>query len=147
LIRLLKMIFGSLWTIVQGMKVTFNYFPRRAVTLQYPTERKEPPRMFRGKLAYSQDKCILCRQCERVCPNQCIAIRMTGKGKNAQLDAYVVDHALCCYCGLCVETCPTDAIWFTQEYELSGYTREDCILDQHHLPPVMPSTGEEPWTG
>ena len=147
MIRALKAIFGSLWTILQGMWVTIRYFIRPAVTLQYPTERKDPPRMHRGKLAYSADKCILCLQCEKVCPSACIAIRTTGKGKKAKLDAYVVDHALCCFCGLCVEACPTDAIWMTQEYELAAYTREDCVFDQHQLLELMPATGEEPWTG
>lgn len=145
--RILKAIFESLWTIVQGMRVTLGYFPRRAVTLQYPTERKALPRMHRGKLAYSIEKCIACRMCEQICPDQCIAIRTTGKGKSAKIDAYVVDHGLCCFCGLCVEVCPTDAIWMTQEYELAAYARESCVYDQDTMPPAMPSTGEEPWTG
>ena len=145
--RVLRNIVGSLWTILQGMWVTVRYFVKPAVTLQYPTERKPPPRMHRGKIAYSEEKCILCRQCEQTCPDQCIAIRMTGKGKTAKCDAYVIDHALCCFCGLCVEVCPTDAIWMTQEYELAAYARPACVYDQHTMPPLMPTTGEEPWTG
>ena len=35
------------------------------------------------------------------------------------LDRFDIDYALCMYCGICVEVCPFDALFWSPEYEYS----------------------------
>ena len=35
------------------------------------------------------------------------------------LDRFDIDYALCMYCGICVEVCPFDALFWSPEFEYS----------------------------
>jgi NADH-quinone oxidoreductase subunit I len=35
------------------------------------------------------------------------------------LDRFDIDYALCMYCGICVEVCPFDALFWSPDYEYS----------------------------
>jgi ferredoxin len=66
--------------------------------------------------------------CSRECPDWCIYIeghkerrQPKGEGKRAKaynvLDRFAIDYALCMYCGICVEVCPYDALFWSPEFE------------------------------
>lgn len=69
------------------------------------------------------DLCILCRACEDVCPWDCIymlsgdivadadsaAVR-DAAGNSAAV--FVIDDVECTRCGICVERCPSDALFY-----------------------------------
>ena len=68
--------------------------------------------------------------CARHCPDWCIYIeghkekrpprREGGRERTVSvLDRFDIDYALCMYCGICVEVCPFDALFWSPEYEYS----------------------------
>jgi ferredoxin len=46
------------------------------------------------------------------------------------LDRFDIDYALCMYCGICVEVCPFDALFWSPEYEYSEPRIADLLHDK-----------------
>ena len=133
-------------SLIKGMEVTGKELFTKKVTEQYPENRAELkiPERFRATLQFIYDdegyhKCIACKTCERNCPNGTIEIitRMVdlpnGK-KKMKLDKYMYDLGSCTFCGLCVSTCPTDAIEFSNDFEQAVFRREALIKQLNYLP-------------
>ncbi len=133
-------------SLIKGMEVTGKELFTKKVTEQYPENRAELkiPERFRATLQFIYDdegyhKCIACKTCERNCPNGTIQIttRMVdlpnGK-KKMKLDKYIYDLGSCTFCGLCVSTCPTDAIEFSNDFEQAVFRREALIKQLNYLP-------------
>ncbi len=146
----IKEYFSSLFkgthSLIKGMEVTGKELFTKKVTEQYPENRAELkiPERFRATLQFIYDdegyhKCIACKTCERNCPNGTIQIitRMVdlpnGK-KKAKLDKYMYDLGSCTFCGLCVSTCPTDAIEFSNDFEQAVFRREALLKQLNYLP-------------
>ena len=51
-----------------------------------------------------------------------------------KLDKYMYDLGSCTFCGLCVSTCPTDAIEFSNDFEQAVFRREALIKQLNYLP-------------
>ena len=133
--------------LVKGVGVTFKemtktVFPNEgakklkpnpskgAVTVQYPHEKEAPATRARGVIALLEENCTVCMLCARSCPDWCIYIeghkqkapprRPGGKERTVSaLDRFDIDYALCMYCGICVEVCPFDALFWSPEFEYS----------------------------
>ena len=133
-------------SLIKGMEVTGKELFTKKVTEQYPENRAELkiPERFRATLQFIYDdegyhKCIACKTCERNCPNGTIQIitRMVdlpnGK-KKMKLDKYMYDLGSCTFCGLCVCTCPTDAIEFSNDFEQAVFRREALLKQLNYLP-------------
>jgi formate hydrogenlyase subunit 6/NADH:ubiquinone oxidoreductase subunit I len=70
--------------------------------------------------------------CEQVCPDECIHIVSEKKpeGKGKRLVSFEINYERCCFCGLCVDPCPTTpltAIYMSHDYELADYRREGFV--------------------
>lgn len=119
--------------ILKGMALTLRHMFSRAVTIQYPKERRPIAPGFRGQHALAKShgraKCVGCGLCASICPSQCISISR-AKG---QVQKYEVDILRCIYCGFCVEACPYGAVALTENYEYSAYRREDLIFGKDRL--------------
>jgi NADH-quinone oxidoreductase subunit I len=133
--------------LVGGLAVTFETLVRRKVTVKYPVEKLPVSHRFHGLLALpidpetGKDRCIICFQCERICPDRCIHIEAEGKGKDRVLTRFDIEMDKCCYCGYCVEVCPTEAIVFVPHYETSTYHRGRLLYtldDLHRAAPKEP---------
>ena len=139
-------LFEGTHSLIKGMEVTGKELFTKKVTEQYPENRAELkiPERFRATLQFIYDeegyhKCIACKTCERNCPNGTIQIitRMVdlpnGK-KKMKLDKYMYDLGSCTFCGLCVSTCPTDAIEFSNDFEQAVFRREALLKQLNYLP-------------
>ena len=49
------------------------------------------------------------------------------------VDKYQLDGGLCIYCGLCVESCPFDALFMGYSYERGSYRRREQFLGKEEL--------------
>lgn len=75
-------------------------------------------------LRCSSDVCVGCTFCARTCPDYCITVdRIDDPGARA-VARYDLDLSKCCFCGLCAEQCPTNALRHTGQYELTFFTRD-----------------------
>ena len=146
----IKEYFSSLFkgthSLNKGMELTSKELFTKKFTEQYPENRAELkiPERFRATLQFIYDeegyhKCIACKTCERNCPNGTIQIttRMVdlpnGK-KKMKLDKYIYDLGSCTFCGLCVNTCPTNAIEFSNDFEQAVFRREALVKQLNYLP-------------
>ena len=50
-----------------------------------------------------------------------------------KLDRFDIDYSLCMYCGICVEVCPFDALFWSPEYEYSEPRIADLLHDKDRL--------------
>ena len=114
--------------LVEGLKVTARTLARRSVTEQYPDVLPELPPRSRGVIALMEENCTSCMLCARECPSWCIYIdshteTAPSVGEQARersrnvLDRFAIDFSLCMYCGICIEACPFDALFWSPEFE------------------------------
>lgn len=144
-------------SLVKGMQVTGKEFITPKITERYPENRDTHhyPQRFRACLELIYDaegnhKCIACGTCERNCPNGTINIiskmvdTWDGK-KKKKLDRYVYDLGSCTFCQLCVTTCPTQALTFSNDFEQAVFTRAKLVKQLNYLPekPEPEPTEEE----
>lgn len=133
-----RVVQGAIGLLV-GLKSTLRTMFEPKVTVSYPIQKVNISNRWHGLLALpidpetDNDKCIICFQCERVCPDRCIHIEATGKGKDRLLTRFDIEMDKCCYCGLCVEVCPTEAIVFVPHYEASTFNRANLLYDLEDL--------------
>ena len=140
---------NGILSLVKGLKVTGKEFITPKITECYPENRETHPvaaPRFRAELHFNYDadgnhKCIACGSCERNCPNGTITIETkmvtTPLGtKKKKLDKYFYDLGSCTFCQLCVTTCPTDAIRFSNDFEQAVFTRDKLVKQLNYLPEV-----------
>lgn len=133
-------------SLVKGLQVTGKEFVTPKITEKYPDNRDNMnvAQRFRATLQFIYDKegnhrCIACGTCERNCPNGTISIATkmvdTWDGKKKKkLDRYIYDLGSCTFCQLCVTTCPTNAIEFSNDFEQAVFTRSKLVKQLNYLP-------------
>lgn len=123
-------IFSGFNSLLTGLGVTFRSMFRKKATIKYPHEPVPVSPMYRGPVRLiaeevgSEHKCIGCLACQRICPTNAIPVLTVAKNelnKNYPVD-FVIDDALCCYCGLCVDVCPTEALEHTRIGDMTAMT-------------------------
>ncbi len=107
---------------------------RKEVTEQYPDPissktADDLPSRSRGLLYNDIDRCTGCKDCEQVCPVDCIEVKTetgmdTGKVWVSKFD---IDFAKCVSCGLCVDVCAPQSLKHTRNYERAVYELPDLI--------------------
>jgi len=116
------------------------------VTISYPEVKDDLPLNSRNRLFNHVEGCISCNQCAVICPVDCIEIESRKKTDDEDSSAktppefkskplklkllkFDIDEALCCFCGLCTEVCPTVCLVHTPEFEYSKYDRDKLNYD------------------
>ena len=126
----IKFIVLSFVSILIGMKVTLKNLFSPAITLQYPQKKQAMYKNFRGMVDLVPENCVICYQCIKICP--VAALDLTHKQtttpdnkKKLEITKFTFNGELCCFCGLCEEICPTDAIYLNKMYEVSAVSHEE----------------------
>jgi NADH-quinone oxidoreductase subunit I len=152
--------------LMKGLAVTLKHALRPSITQQYPQEKPDLPPRTRGVIALKEANCTVCYKCSRECPDWCIYIdahkethepASGGKGRSMKvLDRFAIDYALCMYCGICVEVCPFDALFWSPEFEYSEYDIVELTHEKEKLeewtysvlpPPFIEDGAEVPAEG
>ena len=130
--------------LLKGLGVTIKQLFSRPATLMYPHERNELAPRTRGVIALMDENCTVCMLCSRECPDWCIYIdshketvppaKEGGRARTRNvLDRFAIDFSLCMYCGICVEVCPFDALWWSPEFEYSEYAMDELLHEKEKL--------------
>jgi NADH-quinone oxidoreductase subunit I len=148
--------------LVKGLMVTLKHLMQRSITQQYPKVRPDLPPRTRGVIALKQENCTVCYKCSRECPDWCIYIdahkethepASGGRARSVKvLDRFAIDYALCMYCGICVEVCPFDALFWAPDFDYSEYDIHELLHEKEKLeewtykvlPPPALEVGAEP---
>ncbi len=156
--------FRDIWlgiiTILKSMCVACKHFFTPSVTMQYPKQKSTAewtmPERARMKLFNKIEDCTGCGQCARACPTACITVKAEKRGKEEpevfasngtaiKMRTYIynIDMTLCCYCGICTFSCPTDCLVMTGDYEYSVYDKREHIYHFAKDKPLTPKAIEE----
>lgn len=128
----LKEIAIGFWSLITGMEVTLRYMFKKPVTVQYPREKLEMTKRFRGPIQFvlfdktGSHNCIGCFLCSNICPSKCYTIEAAktdgGQKRPTRFEYNVLQ---CSLCNLCVQVCPTKTLEHSRDYETAGYTPEE----------------------
>ena len=130
--------------LLKGLGITLKTMLKPASTQQYPHERPTLEPRTRGVIALMDENCTVCMLCSRECPDWCIYIdshketvppaKEGGRARTRNvLDRFAIDFALCMYCGICVEVCPFDALWWSPEFEYAEYEIDGLLHEMDKL--------------
>ncbi|HIV58007.1 MAG TPA: NADH-quinone oxidoreductase subunit I [Candidatus Stackebrandtia faecavium] len=140
--------------LAKGLAVTFQTLTRPAQTHQYPDESPQLPPRSRGVIALEESNCTVCMLCARECPDWCIyidshkeTVEVPGSTRTRQrnvLDQFDIDFSLCMYCGICIEVCPFDALFWSPEFEYAEHDIRNLLHDKDRLGEWMPTVPAPP---
>lgn len=144
--------------LVKGLSITLKYFFRRKATQQYPEQKRQPFRGYRGLHYFrpgekGEERCVACGLCAAVCPNNCIFIesaestdKITHPERNyAKIYSIVLER--CLFCGYCEEACPKEAIALSRGYDMSAYSRSEFFWTKDKLLATGLKVDEESFGG
>lgn len=129
---------------LRALTVTFENLFRKPTCYDYPFQQRERAPRYRASFALLHDeqgeeRCIGCKKCQNICPSGVITVTpekrespVTGKKRGYSKD-FTLDLVACCFCELCVQVCPEDAIAMGRLAEAPGYSREDLCLTMDKL--------------
>jgi NADH-quinone oxidoreductase subunit I len=130
--------------LAKGLATTFKTMTQKSVTAQYPDVKPELPPRSRGVIALLEENCTSCMLCARECPDWCIYIDshketvpaaepgQRDRTRNV-LDRFAIDYSLCMYCGICIEVCPFDALFWSPEFEYAEFDIVDLLHEKDRL--------------
>lgn len=140
----------------KGLATTAKTLARPAHTRQYPHEEPDLPERSHGVVALLEENCTSCMLCARECPDWCIYIDShkeeippeTEGGRARQknvLDRFEIDYSLCMYCGICIEVCPFDALFWAPDFAYAEGDIRNLLHDKERLGTWMRRVPESAW--
>lgn len=92
---------------------------------------------YKGRHLLFHDKCTGCQLCAIACEGVAEAIGMVKVDEkwkhNKKAIMPQIDYGKCVFCGLCVDACPFYALYMSNDYELSSYSKEALIYTPAQL--------------
>ena len=133
----------GMWVLLYTMFRTIFRPKKYLATVNYPKVKEQLVPRARGVIALDQEACTVCMLCARECPDWCIYIDSHKETLPAEgggrartrnvLDRFAIDFALCMYCGICVEVCPFDALFWSPEFEYAEYDIAELTHEKERL--------------
>jgi glutamate synthase (NADPH/NADH) small chain len=122
---------------------TLAFFGRKPVTVTL--EPRPAADNYRGFHLNDWELCIGCSTCQKVCDNAAITMVKIPSlpedpVKGVRNERPAIDYGRCCWCGLCVDICPTASLSLSREYVHT--CREDEIDSYFVLPDPNGMHGE-----
>lgn len=130
---------------LSGFWVTFSTQFKKAVTEQYPEDKRPTKPRFHGRHQLNRhpdglEKCVGCELCAWACPADAIYVEGADNTEVERFSpgerygrVYQINYLRCILCGLCIEACPTRALTMTNEYELADDDRTKMIYEKQDL--------------
>ena len=120
---------------ILGPLRALGFMARRAVTV--PLEPRPAEANYRGFHVNDWTLCIGCSTCQKVCDNAAITmVRIPGLPADpvtgVRNERPAIDYGRCCWCGLCVDICPTGSLSLSREYV---HTCREDELDSYFVLP------------
>ncbi|MDO5741154.1 MAG: 4Fe-4S binding protein [Ornithinimicrobium sp.] len=142
--------------LLKGLATTAKMLARRSHTAQYPHTEPVLPERSRGVVALLEDNCTSCMLCARECPSWCIYIDSHkeetppetegGRARSHNvLDQFDIDFSLCMYCGICIEVCPFDALFWAPDYAYAEGDIRNLLHGKERLGTWMKNVPESTW--
>jgi len=123
-----------------------------------------PPPRSRGTIGLLEENCTVCMLCARECPDWCLSVeghtelappvRAGGRPRVRNvLDRFAIDFSLCMYCGICIEVCPFDALFWAPELVPAEQAHDGLVEEREALrawmrdvppPPALDPLAEPP---
>ncbi len=126
--------------LISGLGLTLGYFlkPSKIITQQYPENRQTLvlPKRARSRIELVRDPhtgnflCLGCGVCVKACPNGSIEV-VRGKDpvtKKPVLEKFVYHFERCTVCGLCVDSCRTEALTMGRDFENAVYDSSQLTM-------------------
>ena len=117
---------------------------RRAVTAQYPDVKPELPPRSRGVIAPARGELHGLHAVRPRVP-RLVHLHRLAQGDDPGhrpaarerqrnvLDRFAIDFSLCMYCGICIEVCPFDALFWSPEFEYAELDIRDLTHEKDRL--------------
>ena len=98
----------------------------------------------RGVIGLLEENCTVCMLCARECPDWCLyidshsevepAVQPGGRDRVRHvLDRFAIDFSLCMYCGICIDACPFDALFWSPHHSYDQADVHDLIHERDQL--------------
>lgn len=106
-----------------------------------------------ASIALHPSSCTSCMLCVRECPDWCIEIEAHSEPdlqapqySNARrpamknvLDSFTIDFSQCMWCGICIDVCPFDALYWSSQEITAGKNKAQVIYGIDELAASLPS--------
>ena len=98
---------------------SLKQFGKNPHTIRYPEVPVEASDRYRGFHFNEIEECIGCGNCATICMNESIDMIPIEGVEGDKGDSGLrprIDYGRCCYCGLCVDVCPTGSLSLTKDF-------------------------------
>jgi NADH-quinone oxidoreductase subunit I len=132
--------------IIKGMFITFKHLFKKKATINYPEEKREFSKIYRGQHVLKRDdegreRCTACGLCAVSCPAEAITMiaaeRKPGEEhlyrEEKYAEVYEINMLRCIFCGDCEEACPKEAIFLTDRIVDAEYERLPFVYGKDRL--------------